>query len=60
MLLNDLDLSATYTERLVDEMISGGLTEQWFLETEVPVVQAELKNLIDIATKLRTIAKVRY
>lgn len=39
-------------------MVSGGLAEQWFLEVEVPIVRAELKTLTDIATSMRTIAKV--
>ena len=39
-------------------MVSGGLAEQWFLEVEIPIVRAELKTLTDIATSMRTIAKV--
>lgn len=58
MLLNDLDLSASYTERLVDETTSSGLAEQWFLEAEIPIVRAELRALASIATNMRTIAKV--
>jgi hypothetical protein len=45
---------------LVDEIASGGLAEQWFLEVEVPIVQAELKTLTDIATSMRSIAKVNH
>lgn len=60
MLLNDLDLSASYMERLVDETLSGGLAEQWFLDTELPIVQRELKKLVDLGNRMRSVSKVGF
>jgi hypothetical protein len=60
VLLNDLDLSASYMERLVDETLSGGLAEQWFLDTEIPIVQRELKKLVDLGNRMRSVSKVDF
>lgn len=58
MFLNDLDLSANYTERLVDEIEGSRLAEQWFLESELPIVRSELRSFRAISTTMRSAAKV--
>jgi hypothetical protein len=58
--LNDLDLSANYTERLVDEIEGSGLAEQWFLGSELPIVRSELKAFRAISANMRSAAKARF
>lgn len=58
--MNDLDLSATYTDRLVDDIITGEVAEQWYLPDEIPLVHAELKIMADMANRMRSVSKVSY
>lgn len=57
VLLNDLDVSAQYMDRLIDDLIGSESANQTFLETELPEVEEQMRDLGDLAGRMRTAAK---
>ncbi|KAJ9115023.1 hypothetical protein QFC22_005351 [Naganishia vaughanmartiniae] len=57
VLLNDLDVSAQYTDRLVDDLIGSESASQTFLEIELNEVEEQLRDLGDLAGRMRAAAK---
>jgi hypothetical protein len=57
VLLNDLDISAQYMERLIDDLIGSESANQTFLETELPEVEEQMRDLGDLAGRMRAAAK---
>lgn len=55
--LNDLDVSANYMERLIDETLQR--LPQVFIEPEMIKVQDELEGFKDIGNRFRSVCKVR-
>lgn len=55
--LNDLDLSATYMDKLVQEVVASRLAEQWFLPNEVVRVHDQVSQLSDLSVTMRNAAK---
>nr|XP_019014836.1 uncharacterized protein I206_00923 [Kwoniella pini CBS 10737]OCF53617.1 hypothetical protein I206_00923 [Kwoniella pini CBS 10737] len=53
--LNDLDVSADYMDRLLDEILSR--LPQVFLKTEIYTVNEEIEHLRDISNRFRTTCK---
>ncbi|WWD17778.1 hypothetical protein CI109_102219 [Kwoniella shandongensis] len=53
--LNDLDVSADYMERLLDEIF--GSLPQVFLESEIKLVRDELESLREISNRFRSACK---
>ncbi|WWC86365.1 uncharacterized protein L201_001241 [Kwoniella dendrophila CBS 6074] len=53
--LNDLDVSADYMERLLDEILAS--LPQVFLDTEIHHVKDEVETLRDISNRFRTTCK---
>lgn len=56
--LNDLDISADYMDRLVEETLSR--LPQVFLEQETTVVKEEIERLNDLSNRFRTSSKVGH
>ena len=54
--LNDLDVSADYIERLMEEIISN--LPQVFIDKDLPVVEEELRSLANLSSRFRTTSKV--
>jgi hypothetical protein len=59
VLLNDLDISAHYMERLIEDMTSSNAVGQSFLDNEYEAVRLELTKFTDLSTRMRNIVKVR-
>lgn len=59
VLLNDLDISAQYTERLVEDMSSSDALSQSFLSSETAQVWEELARFGELSTRMRGIVRVR-
>ncbi|KAJ9115202.1 hypothetical protein QFC20_001069 [Naganishia adeliensis] len=57
VLLNDLDVSAQYMDRLIDDLIGSESASQTFLETELPEVEEQMRDLGDLAGRMRAAAK---
>ncbi|KAJ9104524.1 hypothetical protein QFC21_002020 [Naganishia friedmannii] len=57
VLLNDLDVSAQYTDRLIDDLIGSESASQTFLEIELTEVEEQLRDLGDSAGRMRAAAK---
>ncbi|KAI5454395.1 Golgi transport complex subunit 4, variant 2 [Naganishia albida] len=57
VLLNDLDVSAQYMDRLIDDLIGSESANQTFLETELLEVEEQMRDLGDLAGRMRTAAK---
>jgi hypothetical protein len=58
VLLNDLDISAQYMDRLIDDIIGSESAGQTFLETELSEVEEQMRDLGDLAGRMRAAAKV--
>jgi hypothetical protein len=56
--LNDLDVSGDYIERLMED-ISASLP-QVFIETDIPMVEEELKALSSLSSRFRNASKVGH
>ncbi|GHJ84675.1 hypothetical protein NliqN6_1077 [Naganishia liquefaciens] len=57
VLLNDLDISAQYMDRLIDDLIGSESASQTFLETELSEVEEQMRDLGDLAGRMRVAAK---
>ena len=58
--MNDLDISAQYMDRLIDDLIGSESASQTFLETELSEVEEQMRDLGDLAGRMRVAAKVGY
>jgi len=56
--LNDLDISADYMDRLIEETLMH--LPQVFIEREIGLVKEELTKLNDLSDRFRTSGKVRH
>lgn len=54
--LNDLDISADYMDRLIEEMLAN--LPQVFLEKEMPRVKEELDTLNELSNRFRSSSRV--
>lgn len=59
ILLNDLDISSSHTERLIKELCASNLVSQNFLESEVELVKNSVTSFTILVPKFRSTLRVR-
>jgi len=55
--LNDLDMSASHMERLIDDLLESPLIPQNFLVREIESAQSRISSLLSLVPKFRSILK---